>query len=65
MRPLGGGPWEDAKRYQLGTSRYVIPVDEFAEIELNGLDVLTRAELRAACDRGRTKEEIVRALTGG
>ncbi len=39
-------------------------VDEFAEFELSGSNVLTRQELRAACDRGQTKEEIVRILTG-
>ena len=31
-----GGPWQEVESYQLGESRYVIPVDEFAEIELPG-----------------------------
>jgi len=65
VRPLvSGGPWRDAEPYQLGSSRYVIAVQEFAEIELAGSNVLTRKELRDACDRGQTKEEIVRLLTG-
>jgi len=65
VRPKAeGGPWTDVEFWQLGHSRYVIPVDEFAEIELAGLNALTRDELRAACDRYRTKEEIVRGLAG-
>jgi hypothetical protein len=65
VRPKAqGGPWKEVEGYQLAPSQYVIPVDEFAEIELSGLRTLTRQELRAACDRYKTKEEIVKALTG-
>jgi len=65
VRPKAqGGPWKEVEGYQLAPSQYVIPVDEFAEIELPGLRTLTREELRAACDRYKTKEEIVKALTG-
>jgi hypothetical protein len=65
VRPKGqGGPWKAVETYQLAPSQYVIPVDEFAEIELPGLRTLTRQELRAACDRYQTKEEIVKALMG-
>ncbi|MGD0897510.1 MAG: hypothetical protein ABR915_06710, partial [Thermoguttaceae bacterium] len=65
VRPKGyGGAWKEVEGYQLAGSQYVIPVDEFAEIELPGLRTLTRQELRAACDRHKTKEEIVKALTG-
>jgi hypothetical protein len=65
VRPKAqGGPWKEVESYQLASSQYVIPVDEFAEIELAGLRTLTRQELRAACDRYKTKEEIVKALTG-
>jgi hypothetical protein len=59
-----GGPWKEVEGYQLAQSQYVIPVEEFAEIELPGLRSLTRQELRTACDRYKTKEEIVKALTG-
>jgi len=65
MRPKdGAGPWTEVESNQLGNSRYVIPVDEFAEIELAGSSALTREELREACDRHKTKEEIVRGLCG-
>lgn len=43
---------------------YLVPVDEFAEIELPRLGVLTREELRAVCDRERTRDEIVNAIQG-
>jgi len=58
------GEWTDVKPYQLGTSKYVIPVDEFAEITLAGSNALTREELRAVCDRCKTKEDILVALAG-
>ena len=55
-------PWKEVEKRQLGTSRYVLPVDEFAEFDLSGGNVLSREELRAACDRYQTKEEIVLSL---
>ena len=58
------GEWTDVAPYQLGTSKYVIPVDEFAEITLAGSNALTREELRAVCDRCKTKEDILAALAG-
>ncbi len=65
LRPKGRDEaWTEVKSEQLGNNRCVIPVDEFAEIELAGSAALTRAELRDACDRYKTKEEIVRGLSG-
>jgi hypothetical protein len=55
--------WKDVESYQTGSSDYLIPVDEFAEISLSGSASLTREELRAACDQHETKEEIVSALS--
>jgi hypothetical protein len=64
IRPTGqGGPWKEVERYQLAPSQHVFPVEEFAEVELPGLRTLTRQELRAICDRLKTKEEIIKALT--
>ena len=64
VRPRGqNGEWQEVKSYQLGLSRYVIPVDAFAEFELPRLTSLTRQELRAVCDRCKTQEEIIRAIT--
>jgi len=63
VRPKGEkGEWKEVERYQMGPSDYVIPVVEFAEIEMNGSNALSREEFRAICDRHSTKEEIVRAL---
>ena len=63
MKPANGtGEWEVVKGHQLGTSSYLIAVDEFAEVELKGNRVLNREELRAICDRERTKENILAAL---
>lgn len=58
------GPWQDAQSQQLGPAEYLIPVDEFAEFELAGSTTMTREEFRALCDRHKTKEEILEALTG-
>jgi hypothetical protein len=57
-----GGDWQDVERELLDEANFVIPVDEFAEIELPGSRALSRGELRAACDRYKTKEAIVEAL---
>ena len=63
VRPKNGdGQWKEVEKQQLGTSSYVLPVDEFAEFGLTGGNVLSREELRAACDRHQTKEEIVAGL---
>jgi hypothetical protein len=59
-----GGPWQEVESYQLGESQYLIPVEEFGEIELPSSASLTRDELRAACDACKTKEAIVAALSG-
>jgi hypothetical protein len=59
------GEWQLVESYRLGTSRYLIAVDEFAEIELPGVRPIDRVELRKVCDSMKTKEEIVKALEGG
>jgi hypothetical protein len=63
LKPAKGqGDWRLAEGYQLGSAEYLIPVDEFAEVELPGLRVLTREELRSVCDREKTKDAILQAL---
>ena len=57
------GDWQEVEGYQLGDGNFVIPVDAFAEFEIDGLDVLTRAEFRKTCDQHKTKEKIVEALS--
>jgi len=64
IRPKTGGDWQEVKPYQLGETHYVIPVDEFAEFEMAGSNALTRDEFRVICNRHKTKEEIIEALSG-
>jgi energy-coupling factor transporter ATP-binding protein EcfA2 len=51
-----GAAWEPKE--------YVIPVQVFAEVTL-GPKPLTREEFRKICDRYRTKDEILSALSRG
>jgi hypothetical protein len=63
VRPRDGtGEWKPLESWQLYPSTSLIPVDEFAEVEVKGGRVFTREELRAICDRFKTKEKIVEAL---
>jgi hypothetical protein len=63
VRPMDiGVDWEDVESYKLARSRYVIPVDEFGEFEIDGSNALTRAELRAICDQHKTRDAILEAL---
>ena len=55
--------WKPVEPYKLATEHYVIPVDEFAEVELPGLRVLNRAELRGICNQAKTRAAIIEALT--
>ncbi|MFO7898248.1 MAG: hypothetical protein R6V58_04210 [Planctomycetota bacterium] len=65
LRPQGtDSEWRDAAPYELDTSDYLIPVDEFAEFSLPISRTLTRAEFRAICDEHKTKEAILEALGG-
>lgn len=59
-RTNGSGEWQPAPG--LGTADYLIPVDEFAEVELAGKRVLTRAELRTVCDLHKARAEILGAI---
>ena len=63
VRPVGGpADWRVVEAHDLRASESMIPVDEFAEVEIQGGRVLTRGELRAICDRMKTKEKVVEAL---
>ena len=56
------GEWVILSDDELEASRYVIPVDEFAEVVLPRLGVLSREDLRKICDREKTRGKIVEAL---
>jgi hypothetical protein len=61
----GGGEWRKPEAHTLGTSEYLIAVDQFSEVETNCICVPTREELRATCDRHKTQDAIVAALKAG
>ncbi len=58
------GEWSEVERHQLEDALYLIAVDEFAEVEVPGLQPLTRKEFRDVCNAHQTKGEIVKALSG-
>ena len=58
-RGVAGRPKLD----QLEAVQYVIAVDEFAEVEIPGLQPLTRQEFRDVCNTRKTKPEILEALS--
>jgi hypothetical protein len=60
----GGGDWKPIENHTLAGASYLIPVDEFAEVELRGRRVLNRKELREVCDAHKIREAIVKALQG-
>ena len=55
----GEGDWKPVASHKLHSANYLIPVDEFAEVELKGRRVLNREELQAICDKEKTKEAIL------
>jgi hypothetical protein len=60
----GTAGWEEVNPDQLEAVQYVIVVDEFAEVNIPGLQPLTREEFRKICNARKTKPEILRALSG-
>jgi hypothetical protein len=60
----GAGGWAEVNPDQLEAVQYVIAVDEFAEVDIPGLQPLTRQELRQVCNAHKTKPEILQALSG-
>jgi hypothetical protein len=63
LKPAHGeGTWQEAESHQLQHAHFLIPVDEFAEVELKSNRVLTREELRNICDREKTRDAILEAL---
>ena len=55
--------WRTVPRGELAPQEVVILVDEFVEFERAGYAPFTREEFRKVCDGGRTKEEILEALS--
>ncbi|MCA9105074.1 MAG: hypothetical protein KDA83_06595 [Planctomycetales bacterium] len=53
------GEWQEAERYLLSESEYLIAVDEFAEFTMPGVQVLTREAFRELCTQVQTKEDFL------
>lgn len=62
IRESQAQPWSKVSSNELEDAHYIIAVDEFAEVELSSAATLSREELRAICDRAKTKEAILEAL---
>ena len=62
--PQDDAEWQDVERGKLIPADHLIPVDEFAEVELRGAVSLSREELRHICDQAKTKEAIIEAIRG-
>lgn len=63
IKPLdGSADWKVLDMSRTAPAHFLIPVDEFAEVEQSGWRTLTRDELRAICDREKTREAIIAAL---
>lgn len=54
--------WQEPEGIRLGNVVYLIPVDEFVELEISGMRSLSREELRAALPTGETREEVLQSL---
>jgi hypothetical protein len=65
IRPAAGGDWQQVEPHRLEGAKYLIAVDEFAEVEVSTLSPPNRDELRKLCDEHQTKEQIVAALAAG
>jgi hypothetical protein len=66
LKPAEGeGDWTEVEGWKLRTASHVIPVDEFAEVEVPTLAPPNREELRRLCDEHKTREKIVEALSAG
>jgi hypothetical protein len=71
LRPQGGEePWRsvwaipEVERLKLVASTYLLAVPEFAEFDAPGTTAYPRKKLRALCDREKTRDRILAALTG-
>lgn len=56
------GDWKLLNASRIAPAHFLIPVEEFAEVELPGWKTLTREELRTICDHEKTKDAIITAL---
>jgi hypothetical protein len=66
LKPAEGeGDWKEVEGWKLHGAGHVIPVDEFAEVEMPTLAPPNREELRRLCDEHKTREKIVEALSTG
>jgi hypothetical protein len=61
-REGAGSEWEEVPAHKLSGADWVILGDEFAEVQLRGDAVLTRQDLRKACDAHAARADIVSAL---
>jgi hypothetical protein len=54
--------WQEVESHMVKAKKYVIAVDEWAELTRSGSRSLTRSEFRALCDQHKTRDAIVAAV---
>jgi len=62
---MGEGEWKAVDSWKLHEANFLIAVDEFADVEIPTLNPPNRDELRALCDKHKTKAAIVTAMAAG
>lgn len=58
----GGQDWFPVNSTECDTAKYLVPILEFGEFQLNGQRTLTRQEFRSVCNQYSTKDAIIKAL---
>ncbi|MFN0195428.1 MAG: hypothetical protein ACKVT0_01680 [Planctomycetaceae bacterium] len=66
IKPVEGeGEWKKVQEHKLEQAIHLIAVDEFAEVEVPTTEPPTREEFRKLCDKYKTKDKIIKALSRG
>ena len=62
VRILGEKSWQKVELHECKDKRYIIAVDEWAELDCAGRRSFTRAQFRKLCDKYQTRDAIIAAV---
>ncbi len=63
IRPVDSSEsWQEPDRKTVKPIQYLIPIDEFTELEISGVRSISREELRSQIPEAATREEIISSL---
>ena len=62
IRIPGEASWQKVEVHEAENKRYVIAVDEWAELDCDGRRSFTRSQFRKLCDKYQTRDAIVAAM---